>query len=148
MRILRRRLSSIKKPTTHYNFAHLLSNQFGDHAAASLHYQEAIKLNPSFKEAYAGLAMLYAYVDPNYEFAEKLLSKCIDFDSKDAKSHLNLFMIHTQIKKDYKIAKRHYDRALEIDPAIKNFQVENPCPTSEKDKMISSFIILSKIHIT
>ena len=34
-------------------------------------------------------------------------------------------MIHTLFKKDYEIAKQHYDRALEIDPAIKNFQVEN-----------------------
>lgn len=57
-RTLRRPLSSTKKPTTHRNFSHLLSNQFGDHAAASLHYQKAIKLNPDFKEAYARLAML------------------------------------------------------------------------------------------
>ena len=102
-RIFRRRLSSTKKPTTRYNFAHLLSNQFGDHAAASLHYQEAIKLNPDFKEAYASSAMLYAYVDQHYAFAENLLSKCIELDSKDAKSHLNLFMIHALFKKDYEM---------------------------------------------
>jgi TolB-like protein/DNA-binding winged helix-turn-helix (wHTH) protein/predicted negative regulator of RcsB-dependent stress response len=92
---------------------------------AKAHFEQSINLDPSFADAYAGLAEYYASVAfldivPPREASlksEELLAKTLGMDDRSVKAHTLLGMLKFQFHCDPVGAKKELDYALQLNPA-------------------------------
>ncbi|MBC2839668.1 tetratricopeptide repeat protein [Robiginitalea sp. SC105] len=91
---------------------------------ASEHFKEAIRLDPEFAEAYAGLAVCQNFDAAWYADANKGLlkesvinaEKALQLDSTSALAHAVLGIYNWRWKRDSQKAREYYDTALDLDP--------------------------------
>jgi tetratricopeptide (TPR) repeat protein len=92
------------------------------------YFQHAIDLDPSYADAYAGLAEYYgtaaflSLVPPNQAWlkAEEILAKTLAMDSRSVKAHTLLGMIKLQFRCDPAGAKKELEYALQLNPGDMN----------------------------
>lgn len=80
-------------------------------------YRKALKLDPGYTAAIAKLALSLA-AQKKYTSAEKKFKQAIRAEPSNAEHHLNLGHFYYYLKKNYKGAKRSYQRALKLDPGL------------------------------
>lgn len=80
-------------------------------------YRKALKLDPGYTAAIAKLALSLA-AQKKYTSAEKKFKQAIRAEPSNAEHHLNLGHFYYYLKKNYKGAKRSYQRALKLDPEL------------------------------
>ncbi|MEP7339360.1 MAG: tetratricopeptide repeat protein [Acidobacteriota bacterium] len=91
------------------------------------YFQQAVKKDPEFALAYAGLAEIYtglASFGTTFDVAPKELfqkakaaaSKAVELDSTLAEAHLSLAEIARVFEWDWNAAEREYKRAIELNP--------------------------------
>jgi TolB-like protein len=91
---------------------------------AAEYFEEAIRLDPEFAEAYAGLAVcqiydVYWHTDSNKKLlpeAVKNAEKALQIDSTSALAYSVLGSYHWVIKKDFYKGSNLYNKAIELDP--------------------------------
>ncbi|MGH9778888.1 MAG: tetratricopeptide repeat protein, partial [Candidatus Acidiferrales bacterium] len=91
---------------------------------ASHHFQRAIDLDPSYAQAYAGLADVYAtqaswgVAPPSeaYPRARAEALKSLDLDDNLAEPYATLGLIKKEYDRDWKGAEQDFRRALELNP--------------------------------
>ena len=96
----------------------------GSTANAVAYFQQAIKFDPNFAKAYAGLADAYIYstffstLSPNEAFskAEAAALKALQLEPSLTVAHASLARIKAQYHRDWKGAERQFQRALELAP--------------------------------
>ena len=81
---------------------------------AQKQYLSALSLNPSVKEIYASLGLIYILQD-DYENAELSLKKAISMDPDYILPYENLVLL-SQKRGDIKLAKLYLYKILDIDP--------------------------------
>jgi len=88
------------------------------------YFQSAIAKDPTYAEAYAGLADAYLMV-PGFAtgppgmslpMAKAAAEKALQLDDTLAEAHTSLALIASHLEWNWKEAKRHYQRALELNP--------------------------------
>lgn len=92
---------------------------------AKAQFEESINLDPSFADAYAGLAEYYAImaflaIVPPREASlksEELLARTLTIDDRSVKAHTLLGMLKLQFRCDPVGAKKELDYALQLNPA-------------------------------
>ncbi|HXG67950.1 MAG TPA: tetratricopeptide repeat protein [Blastocatellia bacterium] len=88
------------------------------------YFQEALKQDPSFAPAYAGLADSYSQLSdheglpPRVAFPEavKAATKALELDEQMAEAHASLAYIKAAYQWDWAGAEREFQRALELNP--------------------------------
>jgi tetratricopeptide (TPR) repeat protein len=85
-------------------------------AEARHEFQQALKLDKSYPEAYNNLGALY-YNSRKYGSAVKEYKKAIKLNEENASFHSNLGTAYFS-QKDFEHATREYQRAMKIDPGI------------------------------
>lgn len=91
---------------------------------AKSYFEQAIELDPSFSDGYAGLAEYYALaafmaiVPPQEAWlkAEELLVKTLAMDNKSSKAHSLLGMVKLQFRCDPATAEKELNHAVELNP--------------------------------
>jgi tetratricopeptide (TPR) repeat protein len=81
----------------------------GNGSLATTEYQEAVRLNPKYSNAYFNMAIA-AYSSNNMETAISALEKLVGIDPKDAEVHYNLGCIALYRNNKDK-AKHHFEKA-------------------------------------
>jgi TolB-like protein/Tfp pilus assembly protein PilF len=91
------------------------------------YYEQAIREDPDFAEAYAGLAeaiFLLAYYEPGGEWtgdrAEAELQRALQLDESIAAAHVMKGTFSWAYHIDFAGAVREYERAIELDPTLVN----------------------------
>lgn len=113
------------------------------HAEKSIsQYQKALKINPKYAPAYAGLGYVYAQQE-NYEKAIELFNKAIKYDPQNAEAYLGLGYVHYQLK-DYVKSIELHEKGLSISTESANASVYTTLGYSynqvgEYDKAIHTF---------
>ncbi len=85
------------------------------------HFEAAIKLDPNFAEAYAGLADSYALtasgLPPNERFpkAKAAAYKALELNDNLAETHASLAIVTYKSEWNWAKAEKHFKRAIEID---------------------------------
>jgi tetratricopeptide (TPR) repeat protein len=83
-------------------------------------YERCILLDKSHVQAHVNLGVAYIYLRKDYEKAERLFKKAIKLDSRNSSAYYNLARIYdnrlrrTYADKDFRDAKRNYERAIEL----------------------------------
>lgn len=112
--------------------AYLLGRYFFDRSGIAgavdksiSYYQQAIKLDPKFGRAYAGLADAYTlelgYPDSTanrgeaHERVEQAVLKALEIDDNSAEAHTSLARLR-QFDWDWPNAEKEYQRAIQLDP--------------------------------
>jgi tetratricopeptide (TPR) repeat protein len=89
----------------------------GDEAGHSAAYfRQAIKLDPTFAQAYVGLASIDAVLSAPSPEAEILIEKALKLDNKSAEAHATYGFIRMFHHWDWAGAGRAFDYALELNP--------------------------------
>lgn len=91
---------------------------------AKEYFQQSIDLDPSFADAYAGLAEYYGVIAfngimpprPAWLKSEDLLSKALQMDNTSSKAHSLLGMIKLQFRCDRAAAEKELNQALALNP--------------------------------
>ena len=91
---------------------------------AKTYFQQAIELDPTYAQGYAGLAEYYAIVaymgvvPPREAWlkSESLLTKTLEMDNSSSKAHTLLGMLKLQFHCDRPGAEEELNRALELNP--------------------------------
>jgi len=92
----------------------------------AIHYfEEAIRLDPKYAAAYAGLADCYnllenwSLMSPQIAFPKALeyANKALELDDGLADAHASMGMCLANMKRDWKGAEREYQRALHLNPS-------------------------------
>jgi Tfp pilus assembly protein PilF len=97
-----------------FNTAQELLLKSKDLQGSAEHLHKAIKIYPSFADAYVLLAMVHME-DSKVAEARSALEKAIEIDPKSADAHLALGMLLNH-EKDYPAAEKSLIRALELNP--------------------------------
>lgn len=104
----------------HYN-AGFVFHQFGEIDEATNHYEQAIKIDDYYYEAYYNLGFLYVNDYKDYKKALDYFSEAIRCDSTAYKAWYNRGYSY-EMTKQYKLAESDYRKALKIrpnyDPAV------------------------------
>lgn len=87
-------------------------------------YQEAIRLDPQFARAYAGMADTYAYLAENFAVwpkqvfpkAKEAAEKAEALDDNLAEAHISRGIVKLDYEWDREGAQREFHRALQLDP--------------------------------
>jgi DNA-binding winged helix-turn-helix (wHTH) protein/TolB-like protein/Tfp pilus assembly protein PilF len=91
------------------------------------YYEQAIKLDPNYAEAYAGLANAYirigsvwGFLSPRETFpkAEPILKKALELDESLADAHASLARYKLYYEWDWSGAEREFKRAIELNPNV------------------------------
>jgi tetratricopeptide (TPR) repeat protein len=85
----------------------------GERQLAEREFQMALKLDPSYEEAYFNLALLKVEQDEGE--AARLLEKAIEFDPKYTEAHQQLGILRQKVGNTL-AAEYHFRRCLELDP--------------------------------
>jgi TolB-like protein/Tfp pilus assembly protein PilF len=93
--------------------------------AAIRHFEEAIRLDPKYAAAYAGLADYYyllenwSLMSPKDAFPKALeyAVRALELDDGLAEAHVSMAMCLANMKRDWKGAEREYRRALDLNPS-------------------------------
>jgi pentatricopeptide repeat protein len=87
------------------------------------YFQEAIRLDPDYAPAYAGLADAYSFLgfagvetDPPRQLAIEAAKKAISLDDSLAEAHASLGWVLHRHMQDWTGAEKEYRRAIELDP--------------------------------
>ena len=88
------------------------------------YYQEAVKKDPGYARAYAGLADSYALmggyagIQPKelMQKARVAAQRAVELDDGLAEAHVARAVVAQNFEWDWKIAEREYRRAIELDP--------------------------------
>ena len=80
-------------------------------------YRKALQLEPGHSTILAKLALSLA-AQKKYTLAEKKFKQAIRKEPSNADHHLNLGHFYFYLKKDYKDAKRSYQKALKFNPRL------------------------------
>jgi DNA-binding winged helix-turn-helix (wHTH) protein/TolB-like protein/Flp pilus assembly protein TadD len=92
-----------------------------------VYYEQAIKLDPNYAEAYAGLANSYmrlgnvwGFLSPQETFpkAEPILKKALELDESVAEAHASLATYKFWYEWDWAGAEREFKRAIELNPNV------------------------------
>src|SRR5262249_31098724 len=90
-------------------------------------FEQAIKLDPNYAEAYAGLANAYirigsvwGFLSPRDTFpkAEPILKKALELDGSLADAHASLARYKFYYEWDWDGAEREFKRAIELNPNL------------------------------
>ena len=79
------------------------------------YFQQAITADPTYAEAYAGLADTYALSGKTSE-AKTAAEKALELNSDLAEAHTSLGLIAPFVDWDWADAKRHFERAIALNP--------------------------------
>lgn len=86
-------------------------------------FQEAIKLDPNFAQAYAGLADSYAIAASGIPLDERLIKaktaaqKALELNENLAEAHTSLAMVLYKFDWDWQNSEIHFRRAIELNPS-------------------------------
>ncbi|HEY6944491.1 MAG TPA: tetratricopeptide repeat protein [Candidatus Acidoferrum sp.] len=90
------------------------------------YFEDAIREDPSYAQAYAGLADTYALLGslansvlPRSEAmpeARRAAVRALELDETLAEAHTSLAFVKMQYDRDWKVAEREYKRAIELNP--------------------------------
>jgi TolB-like protein/DNA-binding winged helix-turn-helix (wHTH) protein len=88
-------------------------------------FEEAIRKDPNFALAYAGLADTYVYLafsgalqkDPAYRSAKQALAKALQLDDTIGEAHDTLGVLNWQFDWDWDAAEREFNRAIALAPS-------------------------------
>ena len=88
-------------------------------------YRQALAIDPGYAAAWDNLGKVYIdqagigprSVDEDYTLAREMVEKALAIDSDYAPAHANLGWIAIYHDRDLAAAARHFERALELDPA-------------------------------
>ena len=80
-------------------------------------YRKALELDPGYTTAMAKLALSLA-AQKKFIPAEKKFKQAIQAEPSNADHHLNLGHFYFYLKKDYRGAKRSYQKALKLNPQL------------------------------
>ena len=75
-------------------------------------FNETLRLNPAFSEAYKNIGTVYLRRN-NYEIAEKFYYKAIDLDPENPLNYLALGILYHNYIKDFKKACDNYQKYLD-----------------------------------
>lgn len=92
---------------------------------AGKYFEEAVRIEPTYALAYAGLAdryviaSAYGWMKPKEAFpiAEKYVAKAMELDSEIAETHAALAAVHSQLRLKLKDSELEYRRAIELNPS-------------------------------
>ena len=95
------------------------------YAAAVEHFQEAIRLDPEYGRAYAGLATMRMWQsslrlippDSGYREAERLARRALVLDSTAHDAHLVLARLAERLQRNDSLADAHFARAIALAPS-------------------------------
>ncbi len=104
------------------------TNQFTDASAlkaAKSNFEEAIRKDPSFALAYAGLADTYFYLadqsqlapDQAYKSAKQALNKALELDDSIGETYDTLGVLSWRFDRDFDSAERYFNKAIELAPS-------------------------------
>ncbi|MBZ5607099.1 MAG: tetratricopeptide repeat protein [Acidobacteriia bacterium] len=87
-------------------------------------YQQAIRLDPNFARAYAGMADAYAYLAENFAVwpkevlpkAKQAAEQAVALDDNLAEAHTSRGIVKMDFEWDLEGARREFQRALQLDP--------------------------------
>ena len=96
-----------------------------DYRVAIAHFQEAIRLDPNYAQAYAGIADSYILlgsfgIEPLDEViprARAAALRAIEIDDRSAEAHASMGYIMSRFDWNWEEAEREFKRAIELDPA-------------------------------
>jgi len=92
------------------------------------YFEEAVRLDPKYPEAFAGLADCYSLLEnwslmsPQIAYPKALeyAAKALELDDNLADAHVSMAMCLGSTKRDWKRAEREFRRALELNPSSAN----------------------------
>ena len=92
------------------------------------YFDEAIRLDPKYAAAFAGLADCYSLLEnwslmsPEIAFPKALAyaTKALELDDSLADAHVSMAMCLAIVKRDWKGSEREYRRALDLNPSSAN----------------------------
>ena len=104
------------------------TNQFTSAVAlktAKNNFEEAIRKDPSFALAYAGLADAYFYLadqselppDQAYKSAKQALNKALELDDSIGETYDTLGVLSWRFDRDFASAERYFNKAIELAPS-------------------------------
>jgi len=104
------------------------TNQFTSAVAlktAKSNFEEAIRKDPSFALAYAGLADTYFYLadqselppDEAYKSAKQALNKALELDESIGETYDTLGVLSWRFDRDFASAERYFNKAIELAPS-------------------------------
>ena len=104
------------------------TNQFTSAVAlktAKSNFEEAIRKDPSFALAYAGLADTYFYLadqsqlapDQAYMSAKQALNKALELDDSIGETYDTLGVLSWRVDRDFASAERYFNKAIELAPS-------------------------------
>ncbi len=82
---------------------------------AEKNFRRALALNPSYKEAYYGLGMVFGYQN-QYEIADQYLTKALELDDKFLTAYKWRGIVRDEMA-DYEMAFADFSKALDLDPS-------------------------------
>ena len=93
--------------------------------AAKSNFEEAIRKDPSFALAYAGLADTYFYLadqsqlapDQAYVSAKQALNKALELDDSIGETYDTLGVLSWRVDRDFASAERYFNKAIELAPS-------------------------------
>jgi serine/threonine protein kinase/Tfp pilus assembly protein PilF len=80
------------------------------------YFQQAIRLDPNYAVAYAGLAEAYAWPEIDAPKAKEAALKALEIDANLGEAHASLAIIHFAVDWDWISADREFKRTLELNP--------------------------------
>ena len=92
---------------------------------AKSNFEEAIRKDPSFALAYAGLADTYFYLadqselppDEAYKSAKQALNKALELDESIGETYDTLGVLSWRFDRDFASAERYFNKAIELAPS-------------------------------
>ena len=92
------------------------------------YFEEAVRLDPKYAAAFAGLADCYyllenwSLMSPEIAFPKALAyaARALELEDTLADAHVSMAMCLTSVKRDWKGAEREYRRALDLNPSSAN----------------------------
>jgi len=100
-------------------------------------FNQAIKLNPDYAEAYTNRGILHLKND-RYNLAYNDFEQAIRLNPKDPASHINKALIHSR-RGEYEMSLRTFDRALEVSPNFYRIHFARALVFKEMKKFDSAF---------
>jgi TolB-like protein/tetratricopeptide (TPR) repeat protein len=93
-------------------------------AAALALFEKAVRLDPDYAQAYAGIALAYAQLayggdlpgEAAYPQAQKATKRALELDDELSEAHLAAAVVKFQFEWDWKGIEREFQRAIELDP--------------------------------
>ena len=83
---------------------------------ARAYFQEALRIDPSFARAYAGMADLSTVYGMRVGDPRPYARKAVELDDSLPETHTALAMAEWAMAVDWLVAEKHFRRALELDP--------------------------------